>query len=210
MKKHLFSLAMLVVTTVTLGSLFFTSCSSENDEQTINEEKSNSMDLVTTFSKDEFNKSLNNVSQYINLKTRGSDYDEAEAEKVLVPFVVDGKNIQAQLLDDNTLTKEQRDSINQLTDNELAILSVVAYSLLESNEQILTRSSNILQNKTLHCIGQALMGGGSLTGGLTWQFIRRVGTRTVLRLALSSFGGMVGGAITAAMYINDYNICMSH
>lgn len=32
MKKHLFSLAMLVVTTVTLGSLFFTSCSSENDE----------------------------------------------------------------------------------------------------------------------------------------------------------------------------------
>lgn len=49
------------------------------------------MDLVTTFSKDEFNKSLNNVSQYINLKTRGSDYDEAEAEKVLVPFVVDGK-----------------------------------------------------------------------------------------------------------------------
>lgn len=58
---------MLVVTTVTLGSLFFTSCSSENDEQTINEEKSNSMDLVTTFSKDEFNKSLNNVSQYINL-----------------------------------------------------------------------------------------------------------------------------------------------
>lgn len=81
MKKNLFLIAKLVVITLTLGSLFFTSCSSENDEQTINAEKNNSKDLVTTFSKDEFNKSLNNVSQYVNLKTRGSDYDEAEAEK---------------------------------------------------------------------------------------------------------------------------------
>lgn len=126
-----------------------------------------------------------------------------------MPFVVDGKNIQAQLLDDNTLTKEQRDSINQLTDNELAILSIVAYSLLESNEQILTRSSYI-QNKNLYCIGQALTGGGSVTGGLTWAVVKRIGTRTALRLALGSFCGMVGGAITVAMYLNDYNICMSH
>lgn len=28
-------------------------------------------------------------------------------------------------------------------------------------------------------------------------------------MATSALGGMVGGAITAAMYINDYNTCMN-
>lgn len=188
--------------------VLFVNCSSDSEQLTVKSEKIASSELVSNFTQDEFKKSLDEVSNFVLQNTR-ANIDETKAKEVMMPFVEDGKNIQKQLLDDKKLTDIQRDSLENLSDNELAILSVMAYSIIDTtNDAVGTRSSYPV-NRRLTCVGQALAGGSSFTGIFTWTFIKRVGQRTALRVALGAFGGMVGGAITAAMFINDYNICMN-
>ena len=64
-------------------------------------------------------------------------------------------------------------------------------------------------NKELLCLADALAGGGVVGGGLTWGAIIKIGGKTALKRAACALTGMVGGAIAAAMIINDYNACMN-
>lgn len=183
-------------------------CCSTNEEDSIVDAQKEQMELVSSFSKVDFERNLTKVSNFVSLSTRSLNFDEEKAQQVIMPFVKDGEFIQKQLLEDETLSLEQRDSLENLSYEDLAVLSVVTFSILEAgNEQNVTRAG---YNNRLHCISQALAGGSVLTGGLTWTFIRTVGTRTAIRLALGSLGGMVGGAITVAMFLNDYYCCMNH
>lgn len=199
----------LCVLSIAYFSITMFSCSSNVNEQDLAEnENPNSQELVLSFDEKEFQANLDNVSALFISNTRSEYLSEEKAREVITPFVEDGKNIKNQLLDDASLSQEQRDSIEILNDNELAILSIIAYSVVKTaEERHITRAYTT--NKELNCISSALVGGGSVSGGLTWAFIKRVGIKTAVRLASSVLGGMIGGSITAAMYINDYNTCMN-
>lgn len=198
---------ILIQVFITIASaILFTSCSSNDD---FKQEEHQQSVIVSSFSPDEFTKSLNGVSDFVSTKTRNAAYNEEEAQNVIKPFIIDGKNIQNQLLDDNTLSTEQKDSIENLSDEELAVLSVIAYSAIEAEGDGLTTRTTYPTNKRLYCVSTALVGGGSFSGAALLTVLRKVGTRTFLRMSLSAFGGFVGGAITVAMYLNDYNTCMN-
>lgn len=187
------------------------SCSSDVDELNPTEnETSISQELVLTFDEKDFQSNLDNVSALFKLQTRANGLDEEKAKEVIAPFVEEGYCIKSQLLDDASISQEERDYIDNLNDEELAVLSIIAYSIVEAVDEENETNGTYNVNNRLHCIGVALVGGGSVTGGLTWGLITRVGTRTAVRMATSALGGMVGGAITAAMYINDYNNCMKY
>lgn len=183
-------------------------CCSTDKEDSIADVQKEETELVSSFSKGDFERNLTNVSNFVSLSTRSLNFDEENAQQVILPFVKDGEYIQKQLLEDETLSLEQRDSLENLSNEDLAILSVVTYSIVEAgNEQISTRAG---YNKKLHCIGEAMAGGASVSGGFTLAFLKTVGMRTAVRLAMSSLGGMVGGAIAVAMFLNDYYYCMNH
>lgn len=185
------------------------SCSSDVDEQNPTEDETSiSQELVLTLDKKDFQSNLDNVSALFKIQTRANSLDEEKAQEAIAPFVEEGNNIRSQLLDDVSISQEERDYIENLNDEELAVLSIIAYSIVEAVDEENETNGTYNVNKRLHCVGVALVGGGSVTGGLTIGLIARVGTRTAVRMATSALGGMIGGAITAAMYINDYNICM--
>lgn len=176
--------------------LLFQNCSSVYDENE-NVPKSTQFEITTTFSELEFQNELDNLSEII-ITTRTETLNEDLAIKAITPFVKDGEFVRDQLLDDNSLNELETELIENLSDEELAMLSVCANSYARPT------------NPSLHCLGEALVGGGSITGGITVGFIKKVGVRTALRLVCSALGGAVGGAITAAMIINDYNTCMNN
>lgn len=184
----------------------FTGCASDLEQKMQKQDTVDIQDteIKTSFTQEEFQENMNKVSS-IFLNTRSSNLNDEIAEEVISPFIQDGNFIKEQLLKDESLTLAARDSIQNLTDPETAILSLYANAI---NRELSCMTRARATNMNLHCIGEALVGGGSVTGGVTTAFVLKVGMKTALRLACSALGGMVGGALTAAMYINDYNICM--
>lgn len=194
---------------------FMYSCSTSSDDLEINESNAYiSQEIKTTFDETTFLSNLDNVSAMFSGRNRVAVFDEEQAEAIIHPFIVDGINIKRQLLDDITLTREETEKIQSLTNNELAVLSVVAYAIIttaNADVELMETSGEYQRatNKRLHCISEALAGGSAITGSITWGFIWKMGTKTAIRLAASSLGGMVGGAITVAIFLNDYNDCMN-
>lgn len=152
----------------------FLSCSSI-DEEAKEVSEPISVDLITTFSESEFQRNLDNVSAVV-MQTRAAELDEKIALNAISPFVEDGLSVKQQLLADETLDESEILLIENLTDEELAILSVYANSYSRPT------------NPSLHCLGEALTGGGSVAGGITVAFIKKVGVRTALRLACAALG----------------------
>lgn len=192
----------VLYTFILLCVVSFTGCSSDLEQNSQKQDAVNiqETEIKTSFSQDEFQENLNKVSSII-VNTRTSSLNDEIAEEVLYPFVQDGIFIKEQLLEDESITLAAKDSIQNLSNPELAILSLYA-NAINKELSCATRATN----KSLHCIGEALVGGGSVTGGVTVAFLTKVGARTALRLACSALGGMVGGAITAAMYISNHSI----
>ena len=186
--------------------VIFTGCSSDLEQKMPKQDTVDIQitEIMTSFTQEEFLENMNKVSNIV-FNTRSSNLNDEIAEEVLSPFIQDGNFIKEQLLEDESLTLAAKDSIQNLTDPETAILSLYA-NAIKMELSCTTRAK--ATNMNLHCIGEALVGGGSVTGGATTAFVVKVGMKTALRLACSVLGGMVGGALTAAMYINDYNICM--
>lgn len=173
-----------------------------------------SQEVKTSFDATSFSENLKNVSRLFATKRRSSELNEELAMSAIKPFVEDGKFVQQQLLDDNTITIEEKKQIKDLGNEDLAVLSVIAYAVItanDSNEPPMLVEDEYMrkENIKLHCIGEALGGGAAFSGGLTLGVIKAVGTKTAIRMATTALGGMIGGAITAAFLINDYNICMN-
>ena len=118
--------------------------------------------LKQVFSINEFQENLNKVSNVI-ISTRSSNLNEKVVEEVLYPFVQDGIFIKEQLLEDESLTLATKDSIQKLSNPELAILSLYT-NAIERELSCTTRATN----SSLHCIGQALVGGGLLQEESLW------------------------------------------
>lgn len=198
MKTNYFVLLALLLSGI------LTSCSSESYTQQIENGNDNLTKISTSFSPAEFQEKLDIVSNSIK-STRSSELNEELAHKLIHSFIEDGRFIQKQYIEDKTLTQGEKDSISNWSDEQLAILSLYANAI---NTEIDNPTKTRAVNQELHCLSEALVGAGSISGGLTWALIKKVGTKTALRMATSALGGMVGTVITVAIIANDYNACM--
>ncbi len=184
----------------------FSSCNNDECVETEDTEKSEllSEEFKTTFSESDYHLALNEFSSAMQT-TRAYGLSEEMIKKAIKPFTRDGEFIIEQLLNDKTSSDEEKVIWENLDECQLAMLSVIANSLIYDVEDD-TRAAT---NSSLHCLSEAIVGGGPLVGTGTWVTILKIGGKTALKRAACALGGMVGGAIAAAMFINDYNACMN-
>lgn len=187
----------------------FSSCLSKDDGLDtieVSYGKVENSEISTSLNADLFNRTLDDISNLVT-QTRASSFDEEKIEKALKPLTEDGEFIRKQLLDDKTLTALERENIENLSASQLAVLSLITNAYLLDIES-LTRGT-YATNQRLHCISEALTGGGVFVGGGVVGSIAKLGFKTALRTVCCGALGMIGGAIAAVMIINDYNTCMN-
>lgn len=164
----------------------------------------------TNFSESGYHNALNNVTNVL-MSTRSTQLSEEIVQKAIEPFVLDGKYLKEQILKDKSTDEEDEEKLDGLNDSQLAVLSLFANALIYDvdfgNDG--AASTRAAVNKELLCLADALAGGGVVGGGLTWGAIIKIGGKTALKRAACALTGMVGGAIAAAMIVNDYNACMN-
>ena len=113
----------------------------------------------TNFSESGYHNALNNVTNVL-MSTRSTQLSEEIVQKAIEPFVLDGKYLKEQILQDKSTDEEDEEKLDGLNDSQLAVLSLFANALIYDvdfgNDG--AASTRAAVNKELLCLADALVG----------------------------------------------------
>lgn len=176
----------------------FCSCSSENGKNS--EPKPQKLELSSSITET----TLSAVRDVVSLgyNSRG-ELDETECQEAITPLVTDGKNIQAQILEQlsNSASVEDLEFFQNLSEEELASLSFLVYAITPDDTDVCSRGVDT--DRLLHCAGVAV----------GYDAIKRLAvgeviTAVTIRQALIAIGKRYLGYIGLAIMVYDFVECV--
>ena len=219
--KHHGIIVLLSFVLLGIFSVSLNSC--DNDENVMSQVEKMKTEKNTyiycSITADEYNAVFNKVRNTINHSTRalGNEFTEAEAQVVLQPFIDDGISIQKQLIsnkDELSLTIDDVESLNGMTDDQLAEMSFVLSSMC--NEAL---AKNISFDDVVDCLSYATgiddvrdfiekaMEGGSV--GAYFAGTKMLITAKTTKQLEKAFATRTAGIVGVAWMIYDFGDCIS-
>ncbi len=205
MKKLIFPIAAL---------LMLASCSNENEAPEM--EANTSAEITSDLSTQNF---IDICSQIESEVASRSDNDlvltEAIAKEKLEPLVLDGRNIQKQMIKQENLemlSDTEREYISALSDEECATLSFVYHTIINNTDDEiinmtdpeLNKAYSITSDRLLSCAGKILIS----TCSVSFSMNGVINAKTVAK-ALLQIGRRYLGYISIAYAIYEFYNCIS-
>lgn len=218
---------ILVLLSFVLLGIFSVSLNScDNDENVMSQVEKMKTEKNTyiycSITADEYNAVFNKVRNTINHSTRalGNEFTEAEAQVVLQPFIDDGISIQKQLIsnkDELSLTIDDVESLNGMTDDQLAEMSFVLNSMCNG-----ALAQNVSFEDVVGCLAYAagiddmrdvisMIGGGyrdTLPAGY-YTGTKMLMTAKTTKQLVKAFAKRTVGIVSIAWMMYDFGDCIS-
>ena len=168
---------------------------------------------------DEYDAVFNKVRNSINHSTRtlGNELTEAEAQVVLQPFINDGISIQKQIVsnkDELSLTVDDVESLNGMTDDQLAEMSFVLNSMC--NEAL---AKNVSFDDVVDCLAHATgiddVGdlaktiGEGMGGSNYYTGTKMLITAKTAKQLVTAFVRRTAGIVGVAWMVYDFGDCIN-